>query len=83
MLNLTKEDGLKMLGLTITRKEGSAIMMIISGIIGFFAFQNVFVVSIGSSAFLALVHALARDASDHQLEEMSKEKPLDPEVEFK
>ena len=83
MLRVTKEDGVKVLGLTITRKEGSAIMMIISGIVGFFAFQNVFVVSIGSSVFLALVHALARDASEHQLAESNKEKPLEPEVEFK
>jgi hypothetical protein len=76
------EDGFKVLGCTITRKETSAIMMIISGVTAFYFFQSVFWVSLGSSSVLAFVHALTRDAVEHQLAESKKQAPLEPDEEF-
>ena len=76
------EDGFKVLGCTITRKETSAIMMIISGVIAFYFFQSVFWVSLGSSSVLAFLHALTRDAVEHQLAETNRQAPLEPDVEF-
>jgi hypothetical protein len=82
VLKLT-EDGVKFLGLTITRKEASFIMMIISAIVAFNCFQSVFVVSLSSASFLAFLHAATREATEIQNNERNKEKPLEPDAEFK
>ncbi len=82
ILRLTANE-IKVACLTISRKEASVFMTLISIMVGLFAFEGVFVYSIGCSSFLALIHALARDASTHQLAESNKTKPLEPEVEFK
>lgn len=76
------EDGIKFLGMTITRKEASFVMMIISGIVAFYSFQSVFWITLGTSSFLSLAHSLTRDASQHQKAEKNKSKPLEPDVEF-
>ena len=76
------EDGVKFLGMTITRKEASFVMMIISGIVAFYSFQSVFWVTLGTSSILSLFHALTRDASQHLMAEKNKSKPLEPDVEF-
>lgn len=67
VLKGTGSEGFKVLGVTITRKEASFVLMIISGIVAFFAFQNVFWMTLGSSATLSLGHAVFRDAESHQL----------------
>ena len=77
---------MKVLCLTVTRKEASALMMVVSIVVGVFAFQEVFYYSIGCSAFLAFVHAMLRDASIHQVaaegEGDDRVNALEPEAQF-
>ncbi len=82
VLKVTTADGFKLFGITFTRKEVSAIMMIITGGVIFYFFESVFLISICSSAFLVLVHAWTRDAEEVMTAENSKEKPLEPDAEF-
>lgn len=69
-LKATTSDGFQVCGFTVTRKEVSALMIIISGVVAYFTFESVFWASLGSSSFLALLHAWLRDAAEHQMDNM-------------
>ncbi len=75
-------DGIKIIGVTVTRKEASALMMIISGIVAWYSFQAIFWVSIGSASFLSFVHAWTRDAAAHQTNVEETTSNLEPDTEF-
>jgi len=65
----SENSSTKVVGITITRKTASLIMMIISGIVAFFMVKDIFFITLGSSAGLAVIHAFFRDASNHKLDE--------------
>lgn len=69
VIRSTSEGSVKIIGITISRKTASLIMMIVSGIVGFFMVKDIFFITLGSSAGLALIHAFFRDASNHRLDE--------------
>mmetsp|Transcript_196 Transcript_196/g.257 ORF Transcript_196/g.257 Transcript_196/m.257 type:complete len:210 (-) Transcript_196:126-755(-) len=56
-------------GCSITRKQASFAMMVISGIVLFFLAKPIFLGSITASAVFSLIHAIFRDAEEHKLEE--------------
>jgi len=82
VLKATTSEGFKVLGITFTRKEVSAIMMILTGAVAFYFFESIFFVSICSSFVLALAHAWTRNAEEHLTAENNKQKPLEPDAEF-
>lgn len=71
VIRATSEGSVTIIGITISRKTASLIMMIISGIVGFFMVKDIFFITLGSSAGIALIHAVFRDASNHRLDETS------------
>mmetsp|Transcript_10243 Transcript_10243/g.11883 ORF Transcript_10243/g.11883 Transcript_10243/m.11883 type:complete len:214 (+) Transcript_10243:211-852(+) len=81
MIRKTADGPIDVKCLSISRKEGSAFMMVVSGIVLFFLLKSIFWVSLGSASFLALVHAWTRDASTH-ISEDTAAGSLNPGEEF-
>jgi len=82
VIKATTED-VKFGCFTITRKNASLAMMIISGIVAFFTVKDTFFVTLGTGSALSLIHAIFRDSSKLKLVGETtddKEEPLEQEM---
>ena len=82
VIKATTED-VKFGCFTITRKNASLAMMIISGIVAFFTVKDTFFVTLGTGSALSLIHAIFRDSSKLKLAGETtddKEEPFDEEL---
>jgi|EP00979_Chaetoceros_neogracilis_P000806 hypothetical protein len=77
VIRATAEGSAKIGFITITRKNASLIMMIISGVVAFFMVKSVFFVTLGSGSALALIHAFFRESSKQNLDD--NQQPLEEE----
>ena len=67
-------------GITVSQKQASIVMCILSGLFLFYLLKSVFWYSIFSSAFVVAGHAFFRDASMHKDEEDKVEMTGDMEI---
>ena len=82
-MRATSEGPLQLLGgkISLTRKTLSTIMMVISAVVIFFVAKSVFLVTLGSSASVAFIHAFFRDASEViKSEESGNDTPSDMQM---
>lgn len=80
VIKATQSGSVTYRGITISQKQASIAMSIVSVCVLFYLLQNVFWYSIGSSGVLTGVHALLRDASMHKDEEDKVEMTGDVEI---
>ena len=68
IIRATKGGQLKIKGITISRKTMTLIMMIISGLTGFYLLADVFWMALAPSVCVSTIHALTRDASETKID---------------
>uniref|UniRef100_A0A7S4QI31 PRA1 family protein n=2 Tax=Ditylum brightwellii TaxID=49249 RepID=A0A7S4QI31_9STRA len=72
VLKATAED--KKFGpITITRKNATFLMIILSGVAAFFIMKDVFFITLGSGSGISLIHAIFRDGAKERIEETTSE----------
>jgi len=74
VMRTTSEGSIEIACITITRKNASFLMTIVSGLMAFFMMKSLFFVTLASGSALSLIHALFRDSSKQKSED--NEQPL-------
>lgn len=69
LLRATKDGSLNLKAITISQKQASLVMTVISVLVLFWLLQGIFWLTLGSSSFLVAIHLLFRDASMHKDDE--------------
>lgn len=70
VMKATAED--KKFGpITITRKNATFLMMIISGIVAFFVVKDIFFITLGSGSAFSLIHAIFRNGTKEKIDALS------------
>jgi len=80
VLRATSEGSTTLYGLTITQKQASIAMAVVSGFVLIHVLSHVFWWTLGSSGCIVGVHAFLRDASMHKDEEDKIEMTGDVEL---
>jgi len=69
VLQSTADGGMKLGSSTVSRKNATSVMMVITAIVLFFVVKGVFFVTLTSASVIALIHALLRDSSNISFDE--------------
>ena len=70
VMRATAED--KKFGpITITRKNATFLMMIITGIVAFFVVKDIFFITLGSGSAFSLIHAIFRNGTKEKIDALS------------
>ncbi|KAL3785151.1 hypothetical protein ACHAW5_000183 [Stephanodiscus triporus] len=66
LIRSTSEGSVKVKGITVTQKQATVAMSVLSVVVLIWLLQHIFWMTIGTSGFLCGVHCLLRDASMHR-----------------